>query len=188
MNPSSSLFNPINMKLFCSTILATACLLFTACSTCPKDKRPSGLFLGDLSPIKARVGFGDYTVNAYPEPQNAKILVDGKPCAYFIFAHTNSDVTYKIPDGMKSFTATGIRPSGNPWIAGTFSFEVIVDGKSVFKSQSLNSYPNYQVPISITLPPDAQILELKTDNLGNGFADHSIWAYPFFHKATDRGY
>jgi hypothetical protein len=174
-----------------TTALLLGSLLLSAC-TCPRTStatpRPEGLFLGDLHPVNARVGWGDYLVNFYPDHKIAKVPVDGKPCDLFLFAHANSSVTYRIPDGMQTFTATGIRPTGNDWIAGTFTFEVLVDGKSLFKSEPLKSYPGYQVPISVTLPAGAEMLELKTDNLGNGFADHSIWAYPFFHKATDLAY
>lgn len=171
------------------TNLLIVSLLFSACATTSThSRRPDGLFLGDLHPSKARVGWGDYRVNFYPDHKIAKVLVDGKPCDHFLFAHANSAVTYRIPDGMKTFTAIGIRPTGNDWIAGTFTFEVLVDGQSLFKSEPLKSYPNYQVPISVTLPEGAEMIELRTDTLGNGFADHSIWAYPFFHKATNLPY
>lgn len=162
-------------------------LLLSACTT-PVAKRPDGLFLGDLHPSKARVDWGDYRVNFYPDHKIAQVLVDGKPCDHFLFAHANSSVVYQVPAGMKTFTAIGIRPSGNEWIAGTFTFEVLVDGKSLFKSQPLKSYPGFQVPISVTLPDGAEMLELKTANLGNGFSDHSIWAYPFLHKSPELPY
>jgi hypothetical protein len=172
-----------------ATLVILGTLLVSACLTPPKSgERPDGLFLGDLHPEKARVSWGDYQVNFYPDHGVAKVLLDGKPCKYFLFAHANSAATYKIPDGMKTFTAVGIRPSGNDGIAGTFTFEVLVDGKSLFKSEALKSYPGYQVPISIILPEGAERIELKTDSLGNGFADHSIWAHPFFHKATNLPY
>ncbi|MFA6963077.1 MAG: NPCBM/NEW2 domain-containing protein [Opitutaceae bacterium] len=176
------------MKPIPSIVLIVGCLLLSSCATSTHGKRPDGLFLGDLHPSKANVGWGDYLVNFYPEHKIAKVLVDGRHCDYFIFAHPNSSAIYKIPEGMKTFTSTGIRPTGNPWISGTFTFEVLVDGKSLFKSESLNSYPGYQVPISVTLPAGAEVLQLRTDNLGNGFADHAIWAYPFFHKATNLPY
>lgn len=169
--------------------LLVSILLASACRTSSgQNPRTTGLFLGDLHPSKARVGWGDFGINTYPDHKIAKVLVDGKPCDRFLFAHANSSVTYGIPEGMKTFTAVGIRPAGNEWISGSFTFEVLVDGKSLFKSLPLKNYPDFQVPVSVTLPDGAQTLELRTDNLGNGFSDHSIWAYPFFHKAANLPY
>jgi hypothetical protein len=110
------------------------------------------------------------------------VLVDGKKCGFYIFAHANSDAAYQLPKDARRFTAIGIRPTGNNWIAGTFTFEVLIDGNSVFKSDALRSYPHFQVPIAVDIPPGSQILELKVDSMGNGFSDHSIWAFPFLQS------
>jgi hypothetical protein len=49
--------------------------------------------------------------------------------------------------------------------------------------------PNVSLLVSTArLPAGAEVLQLKTDNLANGFADHAIWAYPFLHKATNLPY
>lgn len=154
-------------------------VLLSACSQEHSLPDHKGQFLGELEPTKAKVGFADFAPNYYPNEDNAPVLVDGKKCNYYIFAHADSDIVYNLPKGTKRFTAIGIKPSKDKGIAGTFAFEVLLDGKSVFKSKALRLYPNYQVPISVDIPPEAQTLELKIDSLGNNFADHSIWAFPF---------
>jgi hypothetical protein len=144
-------------------------------------KKNEGIFLGDLEPVMAKVGWGDYLPNYYPEDDRAPVLVDGVKCNAYIFAHAKSEALYTLPPDVTKFTAIGIRPAGNRWIAGTFAFEVLIDGKSVFKSEPLRSYPDFQAPISVDIPKGSQTLGLKVDNLGNGFSDHSIWAYPYLN-------
>ena len=69
---------------------------------------------------------------------------------------------YEIPTGVVSFTATGVRPSGDKNIWGEWSYRVKIDGKKVYESGELKKEPNMEIPISIPIPPVS-----KRDIFGN---------------------
>lgn len=94
-------------------------------------------------------------------------------CREYLFAHALSQLTYKLPPGMKSFTSIGYCAASG----GSVSFRVLVDGKVLFESD-----PDVVVvPIRVDIPPQSQSLELAIDPLQNNVSDHSFWLYPRLH-------
>lgn len=94
-------------------------------------------------------------------------------CQEYLFAHAPSQLTYKLPSGMKSFTSIGYCAASG----GSVSFRVLVDGKVLFESD-----PDVVVvPIRVDIPPQSQSLELAIDPLQNKVSDHSFWLYPRLH-------
>ncbi len=158
------------------------------------------IFLGDLKPMKAKVGFGSYGVitngNCGVDTAGAKgeFLANGKPAQKGIFTHCDSEVIFAIPAGVRKFTAVGAMPNykrafkdGVSWgevdrLDGSWSYEVLIDGVQVYESEPLCSYVKKEVPIQVDIPENAKHITLKTHILGNGNCDHSIWADPYFIK------
>jgi|SRR5579862_1068683 len=142
---------------------------------------PLPLDVTKLTPKRATVGYGTFEVNV--NRNNARVVVKGKECKLYLFAHAPSTVVYDIPAGSKSFLAVGAKLDRNaPQVAGTWKYLVVVDGKNVYESPALNEVKDWEIDISIPLPPGAKEIQLKVDDLGDVTCDWAIWAYPRFQK------
>jgi len=177
------------MKLTPMLIAALLCLV--AVHVNAEEK----IFLGDLKPMKAKVGFGDYYAikdgNTRTGGSNGTFNVDGKPAQKGLFTHCDSEVIFAIPRGVRKFVAVGTMPNFNEpsknidgleLLNGSWSYEVLIDGIQVYESEPLCAYVKKEVPIQVDIPDNAQHITLKTHMLGNGNADHAIWADPYFIK------
>jgi len=153
------------------------------------------IFLGDLQPVQARVGWSNYRVfrdGVWSDDKNpAKCIVDGKVVQTGIFAHANSELMFAVPAGVRSFEAFGAMPTppsssfpdgASEVLYGTWAYEVWIDGAKVFESNPLCAYVKKQVPIRVSIPPNARMITLKTTSLGSNHCDWSIWAMPTFTK------
>ncbi|WP_395736915.1 protein kinase domain-containing protein [Prosthecobacter sp.] len=146
------------------------------------------LSLADLSPLHAQVGWDVFRANYYGEInalEGRGVYVGGVACKQYLWAHPPSRVEFAIPAGYTSFTATGIGPShlasGQPVTAyGSWTYIVEVDGKAVFNSNELRSYPGHEVPVSVALPAGSKRLTLITETAGDASSDHAFWAAPAF--------
>ena len=179
------------MRLTQCLIAALLCLVATYVNA---EER---IFLGDLKPMKAKVGFGSYGVitngNCGVDTAGAKgeFLANGKPAQKGIFTHCDSEVIFAIPSGVRKFTAVGAMPNykrpsknidGIEVLDGSWSYEVLIDGVQVYESEPLCAYVKKEVPIQVDIPENAKHITLKTHILGNGNCDHCIWADPYFIK------
>lgn len=159
-------------------------------TTAPAAKRD--LLLTELSPLHAQSGWGLYRANNYgaiDERDGRVVLLSGKACTQYLWAHPMSRTVFAIPDGYTAFTATGIGPSykntGRPSSShGSWKYIIEVDGKTLLESDELNSYFGQEHPISVTFPAGSKRLTLITDNCGNGHSDHAFWAYPTLSSAS----
>lgn len=152
-------------------------------------------FLGDLTPLKADVGWFSYRVNQYDDLdiRDGRLpLVGGKNCTQFLLAHAQSKLEFAIPEGYAFFTATGFGPTatkGNPadhWSSKkSWKYLVQIDGQTVFESRELNTYPNGEVFIKLPLLRGSKTLTLIIDACGSGNSDHSMWGYPTLHRSAE---
>jgi NPCBM/NEW2 domain/GYF domain 2 len=151
-----------------------------------KTREPPDLFLGDLSPLHAQVGWGAYHSNLYDSiatREGRGVLHGGKPCSQHLWAHANSRIDFAIPEGYTRFTAYAIGPSdlatGAPTAgADSWKTSVLVDGRQLAASNPLSSYKGHEFFVDITFPAGSKVLTLITDNLGNGTFDNAFWAFP----------
>ena len=145
----------------------------------PAPQTLTEIKLGDLIPIAAKVGYGKFRVNAYDgneEKRGARILVNGVVCENYLFAHANSEVSYAVPAGFTRFSASGVAPSLNT--KPSWTYQVLGDGKPLFKGELLNTYPDREVKIDVELPAGTRTLTLIVDAAGSSTYDHAIWAEP----------
>lgn len=155
----------------------------------PAAKKLAPLFLGDISPVDAICGWGRYRVNHYHSSdarEGRGVFVEGKPCSQYLWAHAGTRLDFAIPEGYTRFTATGIGPSdlatGLPVMSfGSWTYQVLLDGKEVFLSKRLDTFSKRAIPLAITIPPGTRRLTLVTDICGSGHGDHAFWAYPTLH-------
>lgn len=154
------------------------------------------IFLGDLKPMKAKVGYAEYFVirdGVIGNGFSKEFLVDEKPAKKGLFAHADSEVIFAIPNGVRKFTAVGTGPNfksgrasknvnGLDMLDGSWSYEVLIDGVQVYESEPLCAYVKKEAPIQVDIPENARHITLKTHMLGNGHSDWSIWADPYFIK------
>ena len=149
------------------------------------------IFMGDLKPMKAKFGFPCDMVIRDGKAAGYEFLVDGKPAKKGLLAHTDSEVVYAIPAGVRKFVAVGTMPNynrpsrnvnGRDVLDGSWSYEVLLDGVQVYESEPLCAYVKKQIPINVEIPENAKNITLKTYMLGDGNCDHAIWAEPYFIK------
>ena len=150
----------------------------------PKQQTRPDLFLGDISPLHSRVGQGVYGANIYNNDDKGKrvVLLGGKECTQFLWAHAPSWIEFAIPSGYDRFKTTGIGPSFSAGERlpgfGLLKLSVQVDGKTVFASEELTTYPNFEVPVDVKIPAGSKTLTLLVDHLGDNVLDHAFWANP----------
>ena len=108
-------------------------------------------------------------------------MADGQPARQFIVAHADSTLVYEIPLGFTAFSAIGVRKDELD-TEGHWAYKVLIDGKQVYESEPLVTYPNREVKITVSLPRGAKEIELFVDSLGDGAFDRSVWAYPQFTR------
>lgn len=155
-------------------------------ATNPKPSARPDLFLGDLSPLHSRVGWDIYRVNTLSvvdKNDGNYLAVAGKPCSQYLWAHASSRLEFAIPEGYTRFTATGIgfhndRPNMGHISPGTWTYAVEVDGKTLFTSEELKSYPDKELSMDLSFPAGSKRLTLIIDNGGDANNDQSHWAYP----------
>ncbi len=144
-----------------------------------KSDNLKNISLTKLTPEFASVGFGQLLINQ--AIGNAPVIIDGKECTEFLFAHANSLLRYKVPPNMSTFSAIGLSTHPNKSVR----FKVVGDGKTFFESEELSKCDENQTRIRIKLPTTLKMIDLITDTCGNDKADHSVWAYPRFE--ADQG-
>lgn len=152
------------------------------------------IFLGDLKPMRAKVGYAQYFVirdGVIGNDLSKEFLVNEKPARKGLFAHADSEVIFAIPNGVTKFTAVGTGPNfkakrasknvnGLDMLDGSWTYEVLIDGVQVYESEPLCAYVKKEAPIQVDIPENARHITLKTHMLGNGHSDWSIWAEPYF--------
>jgi serine/threonine protein kinase len=163
----------------------------------PADAIPApvkrDLLLSELSPLHAQSGWGLYRANNYgavDERHGRGVFLGGVRCTHYLWAHPMSRTVFAIPSGCTSFTTTGIGPSdlrtGKPSGGyGSWKHIIEVDGKKLFESKELKTYPGQELPIAISFPAGSRQLTLITDNCGDGNSDHAFWAYPTLQASDD---
>jgi hypothetical protein len=141
---------------------------------------PSGVDLTTLTPKKSKVGYFSLGINTNnADNKTFAVIVNGKECKQYIFAHAPSSVVYDIPPGSRTFTAVGTKLDKNVgFVLATWKYVVIVDGKTIYESKPLNEVKGFDLDISVPLPAGAKELELKVDELENNTCDWAVWAYP----------
>ena len=176
------------MRLTQCLIAALLCLVATYVNA---EER---IFLGDLKPIKAKVGYDQYRVirdGVIGNDFSKEFLVNEKPAKKGLFAHADSEVIFAIPTGVTKFTAVGTGPNfksaraskpGIDILDGAWTYEVLIDGIQVYESEPLCAYAKKEVPIQVDIPDNARNITLKTHMLGSFHSDWSIWADPYFIK------
>ena len=152
--------------------------LIIGCLSMMPGLQAAEISLLDCPVIKYTVGFGDLWIGKNVD--HKKIILQGKEIQDYLFAHAPSSITYDIPAGVNSFSAWGVRTSGDDNVTGSWFYVVKIDGKEAFRSKPLETYETYEVPINVAIPAGSKKIELIIDDMGNNYADHSIWALPKF--------
>jgi hypothetical protein len=68
----------------------------------------------------------------------------------------------------------------NIW--GSWKYRIPLDGVKVYESEELKSVPEFEIPIWVTIPRGTKEITLEIDPLGDNHNDHSVWAFPMFHR------
>jgi len=153
----------------------------------PPLPRSAELRLDDLIPTTAKTGWGSLQVNRYMNlegERTSQVVLDGKTCDHFLFAHAGSSISYKLPAGYSRFLALGISPTSPDIKEYSWSYKVLADQTEVFQSRPIGTYPDKKILIDVELPSGTRTITLITDANGDMRNDHAIWAYPRLIAST----
>jgi hypothetical protein len=116
--------------------------------------RSASVELTALTPKRSAVWANELKV--FHNTGEKPVLVFGKECLRYIYAHPPSTVVYDIPPGAKAFIAVGTKQNRvEPKVLGSWRYIVIVDGKVVFESRPLSEVKGFELNISVPLSPGA---------------------------------
>ena len=159
----------------------------------PQTREHPDLFLGDLSPLHAQVGSEAYRMNSLTASairDNVVVMGNRMPCSQFLWAHADSRIDFGIPEGYTRFTAYGVGyadpRTGEPVGLTDWNYTVMVDGRIVEKSNVLTTHKDKQFAVDVTFPAGSKVLTLLSANNGNGYGDHSHWAFPTLLTASSQ--
>ena len=138
------------------------------------------VFLGDLEPIAANVGWGKLLVNqGFDGYDRVKIL--GEQHRVFLFAHSPSKLVYSLPPDVRRFTAIGAGLD-HPETQHDWQYLLYIDGKLVHESPHHEEHRE-GIPIDVSIPHNSKVIILKiiSGHEGKGLAN-TCWAFPYFRR------
>lgn len=140
------------------------------------------IYLSDIPEFEAKVvhfGFGKGTIKG---KSPIRSIVDGRESPHGLSMHPgdgpNGDcfVKYTLPKGAVRFSATTTLDQGGSFDHCGIGFEVIADGKSVWKSKAINKDNRFEeCDVAIE---DCRSLELRTYTVTAAFGGHAVWIEP----------
>jgi hypothetical protein len=139
----------------------------------------SSVALSSLSPTSATNGYGPYERNMSNGESNANdghtFSLRGKTFASGLGAHAPGVLTFAVPAGTTSFTATlGVDDEVNAG-SGSVRYTVWGNGVKLYTSPVLTK-ADAPLPISVPMT-GVTTLKLQVDDGGDGYAwDHADWA------------
>lgn len=143
---------------------------------------PKVVFLSDLPELQAKVvhfGFGKGTIKGRSPIRS---IVDGRESPHGLSMHPGDGpggdcfVKYALPQGAVRFSATTTLDQGGSFDHCGIGFEVIADGKSVWKSKTINK-DNKAEKCDIALE-GCRNLELRTYTVTAAHGGHAVWIEP----------
>lgn len=173
-----------------NTILILSFLFYFSKTAFAEEK----ISLVDLKPVQTQVGWGEYytfkdgNCAAYGRPP--LICPNGDTSTQTgIWAHAPSEIIFEIPSNSHRFEAVGVTSANLPSIyktksglrvSGSWTYEVLIDGKKAYESEPFMAYETRRIPIQIVIPKDSKVLTLKVNQLGANHNDWSYWGEPYF--------
>ncbi|HLX11954.1 MAG TPA: NPCBM/NEW2 domain-containing protein, partial [Bacteroidota bacterium] len=101
-----------------------------------KSMLPNDLYLSELEPARATIGWG--MIGSNRSVSENPISINGKKYAYGVGTHANSDIEYDLHGMYDSFSATVGIDDGNNFKGGSVEFIVMADGKTLWTSGVIN--------------------------------------------------
>ncbi|MFM8495762.1 MAG: protein kinase domain-containing protein, partial [Planctomycetia bacterium] len=141
------------------------------------------IYLSELQELSSKVvhfGFGKGTINGLQNP--IRSIIDGQPSPHGLSMHPGDGpdgacfVKYTLPEGVGRFTAIATLDQGGSFDHCGVGFEVIADGRSVWKSDPINKDHRFELcEVDIT---NCRNLELRTYTVTAAFGGHAVWIEP----------
>lgn len=152
-----------------------------------RPKKPSTqqiVYLSDLKEVEAKVvhfGFGKGTIQGGKNP--IRSIIDGRESPHGLSMHPGDGpdggcfVKYSLPKGTKRFSATATLDQSGSFKHCGIGFEVIADGKTVWKSETINKdHKSEKCDVAIK---DCRNLELRTYTVTAAHGGHAVWIEPY---------
>ena len=140
----------------------------------PEPPKPD-VYISDLKPVKATVGWGN-GAKRDKSIDNNPLTIGGKQYSKGMGVHAPSELVYDLKPEYKAFVAVvGLddEEKGDP--RATVVFEVYADGKLLGRSPLMR--PNARWHFNVALPPGSRQIRLVVTDAGDGiFCDHGNWA------------
>ena len=146
---------------------------------------PPEVFLSELAPVAASVGYGDFTVGVYPSaPQDMNrsgpLFAHNTIYRNGLWAHAPSRLEYSL-NGQYGKLKMQILMQEDVSCGDGTVFRVLADGKETYKS---NRFTASTIPLKVSVAiTGVNILELIVDKLDGGDCDWAIWGDPVLTSA-----
>ena len=137
------------------------------------------VYISDLEyESNSTIGWG--TIHKDAEVEGTPITLRDNNGANVVFSkgigtHADSDIYYNIANkGYTKFESyVGVDASKTDY--GSITFEVLIDGVSKYRTEEL-TITSAMHKISVDIPADAQIIQLRASKGTNDWSDHADWA------------
>jgi hypothetical protein len=149
----------------------------------PKPPKPD-VQLGDLTPLKATVDWGDHPRKNRSIGDNP-LSLGGTVYQHGIGVSANSVLAYALkPDYARFVAVIGVDDAMRKYRQGTVVFEIQLDGRSVFGTFVMR--PGDHTYVDLPIPRGSRTIRLLALSAGDGITcDHGDWAEAGFVKTKN---
>ncbi len=155
---------------------------YSVASTVEDEEGDVAIYLSDMKPTSAKVGFGSLGVDKDIDNKPLRLRdKDLKIVEYEkgLCAHAASTIVFDISNQGAKYFESYIGVQADSVYSGEYGncgFTVEVDGKQIYHIDDLSGQAE-QVHLNLEIPAGAKTLTLKTDNGTDGvtICDHSLW-------------
>jgi hypothetical protein len=149
----------------------------------PKPPKPD-IPLGDLTPLKATVDWGDHPRKDRSIGDNP-LSLGGTVYKHGIGVAANSELAYSLkPEHARFVAVIGVDDAMRQYRQGTIVFEIEIDGRSVFSTFVMR--PGDYTYVDLPIPAGSRTIRLLALSTGDGITcDHGDWAEAGFIKAKE---
>jgi hypothetical protein len=149
------------------------------------EARASRVYLADLTEADFRKGPWDLGKGGLGDPGRSPIRVGGRNSPKGLGTHPDCSVTYRLKKaGLVFRSEVAIDDSGRADRAGPITFEVLGDGKVLWRSRAI--FVRGETDECAVDVRDVDALELRVSVAGTNFRAHAVWLEP--HLLTAPGH
>ncbi len=140
------------------------------------EKSLARTFLVDMEDFNVKAGPWPMGKGNLGNPDRSPIIVNGVRSPHGIGMHANGSASFRLGRNPYLFRATvGVNDNKETWQPGDIFFEVLADGKSLWKSKAIKKGASDECEVELS---GKEVLELRTNVQGESNGAHAVWVEP----------